>query len=374
MADIAPLIRRPVMPNSQEMYREIGVRSFAKGIFHKPPISGLDLGDKRVFSVEPGDLVFNIVFAWEGAVALATNAERGMIGSHRFLTCVVNDDIADSRYLFWWFSHGKGIDQLLRASPGGAGRNRTLGVDRLGAIMVPLPSRDEQRQIVARLETVSTRLTQIQAFREQQQADLKGLLLGAFNRVASGAPKVPLRQVAPLIRRPVALSFETAYAELGVRSFFKGTFHKPSLSALELGAKRIFWIEQGDLIFSNVFAWEGAIAIAKPEDTGRVGSPRFMTCVPLPALTEARFLLQHFQTEEGIAQILEASPGGAGRNRTLGLDALANIEVPVPGIQQQRWFAELHRKVENLLTVQGSIDPLYNAMVPSVLERSFEAA
>ena len=374
MTDIAPLVRRPVMPNSQEMYREIGVRSFAKGIFHKPPISGLDLGDKRVFSVEPGDLVFNIVFAWEGAVALATNAERGMIGSHRFLTCVVNDDIADSRYLFWWFSHGKGIDQLLRASPGGAGRNRTLGVDRLGAIMVPLPSRDEQRQIVARLETVSTRLTQIQAFREQQQADLKGLLLGAFNRVASGAPKVPLRQVAPLIRRPVTLSFETAYAELGVRSFFKGTFHKPSLSALELGAKRIFWIEQGDLIFSNVFAWEGAIAIAKPEDTGRVGSHRFMTCVPLPALAEARFLLQHFQTEEGIAQILEASPGGAGRNRTLGLDALANIQVPIPGVQQQRWFAELHRKVENLLAVQASIDPLYNAMVPSVLERSFEAA
>jgi type I restriction enzyme S subunit len=240
--------------------------------------------------------------------------------------------------------------------------------------MVPLPSRDEQRRIVARLDTVSMRLTQIQALREQQKADLKGLLLGAFKRVASGAPKVPLRQVAPLIRRPVTLSFETAYAELGVRSFFKGTFHKPSLSALELGAKRIFWIEQGDLIFSNVFAWEGAIAIAKPEDTGRVGSHRFMTCVPLPELAEARFLLQHFQTEEGIAQILEASPGGAGRNRTLGLDALANIEVPQPGIQQQRWFAEFHRKVENLLAVQGSVDPLYKAMVPSVLERSFEAA
>jgi hypothetical protein len=44
-------------------------------------------------------------------------------------------------------------------------------------------------------------------------------------------------------------SFDASYPELGIRSFFKGTFHKPHLSALEIGSKRVFWIEPGDLLF-----------------------------------------------------------------------------------------------------------------------------
>jgi DNA-binding XRE family transcriptional regulator len=45
-----------------------------------------------VLDVEPHELLMpppggngDIVFAWEGAVAVATEAEHGMIGSHRFL-------------------------------------------------------------------------------------------------------------------------------------------------------------------------------------------------------------------------------------------------------------------------------------------------
>jgi type I restriction enzyme S subunit len=85
-------------------------------------------------------------------------------------------------------------------------------------------------------------------------------------------------------------------------------------------------------------------------------------------------LLQYyFQTEEGFSRIQEASPGGALRNRTLGLKALENIEVPVPPIKSQRWFAQLHRKVENLISAQQSVAPFYDAMVPAVLERASNA-
>jgi type I restriction enzyme, S subunit len=371
MAEVAPLMRRPIRVSPDEIYREIGIRSFARGVFHKAPLSGIELGTKRVFAIEPGDLLFNIVFAWEGAVALAGDAERGIIGSHRFLTCVVNKELADSRYIFWWFSRGEGRDQLLRASPGGAGRNRTLGVEKLAAIMVPLPVLGEQQRMVTQVEAISRRVAEVQELRTKQREEATHILLSAFDRISSDAPRAPMRKVAPLVRRPIDPRFDTEYPELGVRSFFKGTFHKPTLSALELGSKRIFRIEPGDLIFSNVFAWEGAIAIAAPEDANRVGSHRFITCVPEPECADARFLLQYFQTEEGVAKVQKASPGGAGRNRTLGLEALANIEVPVPPISDQHWFAELHRKVQNLGLEQDNAEPLYEAIVPALLERSF---
>src|SRR5215212_2117146 len=75
-------VRRPVRVDLDAEYREIGIRSWGRGIFHKDPLTGAQLDDKSVFDIKPGDLVLNIVFAWEGAVAVASENEIGMIASH----------------------------------------------------------------------------------------------------------------------------------------------------------------------------------------------------------------------------------------------------------------------------------------------------
>ncbi len=175
MGDIAPLVRRPVEALANETYREIGIRSFGKGIFHKPPTTGLEIGSKRVFAIEPGDLLFNIVFAWEGAVAVAADTERGMIGSHRFLTCVVDRQRADAKFLSYWFQRGEGRSALQQASPGGAGRNRTLGVEKLAELAIPLPPVDEQRRIVARIETLAAKVKEARGLRANASAQIEAL-------------------------------------------------------------------------------------------------------------------------------------------------------------------------------------------------------
>jgi type I restriction enzyme S subunit len=153
VGDVLRLERRAVTVNPLGTYQEIGVRSFGKGIFHKEPIGGAEIGTKRIFRIEPGDLVFSNVFAWEGAVALATDAEQGFVGSHRFMTYVALDpDAVDVRYLRYLFTSEMGLELLCKASPGSAGRNRTLAIDRFESIELPLPDIAEQRQIVRRLD------------------------------------------------------------------------------------------------------------------------------------------------------------------------------------------------------------------------------
>jgi type I restriction enzyme S subunit len=159
---------------------------------------------------------------------------------------------------------------------------------------------------------------------------------------------------------------------LGIRSFGKGTFHKPALSGFDLGNKRIFRIEPGDLLFSNVFAWEGAIAVAQPEDAGRVGSHRYMTCVPNPDRAVASFLCFNFLTSEGLDLIRAASPGGAGRNRTLGIQALAEIKVPVPPTHEQQWFDALVSETNTLKRLHAETAAELDALVPSILDRAFK--
>lgn len=85
--------------------------------------------------------------------------------------------------------------------------------------------------------------------------------------------------------------------------------YRPDFPIAVVEAK-LYRIEPGDLVFNNVFAWEGAIAVAQPEDAGRFGSHRFITCVPRTGTATADFLCFYFLTPEGLEQIGEASPGG----------------------------------------------------------------
>ena len=178
-------------------------------------------------------------------------------------------------------------------------------------------------------------------------------------------------EIAPLVRRVVEIDLEGNYPELGIRSFGKGTFHKPSLNGIEVGTKRLFTIEKDDLLFNIVFAWEGAVAVAKPEDHGRVGSHRFLTCVPDPARATATFLRYFFLTPEGILKLGEASPGGAGRNRTLGLKALEAITVPVPSLDNQQWFDRLQTKAAAVRAAHFAAEQEAQKLLPALLDRAF---
>jgi type I restriction enzyme S subunit len=236
---------------------------------------------------------------------------------------------------------------------------------------IPLPPLAEQRRVVARIEGLVAQIHEIKNIRTEEETELRQMLLGAFGSIAKNAPRVAMRQAAPLVRRPPNIEPSELYGELGIRSFGKGTFHKPALSGFDLGSKRIFRIEKGDLLFSNVFAWEGAIAVAKSEDDGRFGSHRFMSCVPKPDIATADFLRFYFLTNDGIELIRAASPGGAGRNRTLGIEALAHIEVPVPSIEKQRWFDALQAEVDALKRIQADTAAELDVLLPAILDRAF---
>ncbi len=371
MREIAPLVRRPVETAPDQLYPEVGIRSFGRGVFHKEPKTGMELGEKRLFEWKSGDLLFNIVFAWEGAVAVASDQEDGKVGSHRFLTCVVDPKLAEAKYLFWWFTHDQGREQLLKASPGGAGRNRTLGVEKLAAIEVPLPSLDEQRRIVRRLDTVAALVAERRRVIECAERETQALLLKAFQRAIDGAPLRPMSEVAPLVRRLVEIEAETDYTEIGVRSFYNGIFHRRTMPGSEFSWQDLFWIKKGDLVFSNLMAWEKAIAVAAPDDEGTVGNHRMLTCEVNPDVATPGFLMAYFRTFEGFSSVVGHSPGTIARNKTLSSKKLPTIEVPIPALETQRWFDELETKAREARAIRARSAEDVEALIPAMLHEIF---
>lgn len=153
ISDCLEKMDSPVDVEPNTLYTQIGIRSHGMGLFYKEPISGKELGNKAVFWIIPNCFILNIVFAWEQAIGKTTEKERGMIGSHRFPMYHPINDAVDIDYLLYYFMTKRGTDILEAASPGGAGRNRTLGQDRFMKSKILLPSIGEQKKIAEILST-----------------------------------------------------------------------------------------------------------------------------------------------------------------------------------------------------------------------------
>ena len=182
MSDVLEPISIPVDLKSGIDYREIGIRSHGKGIFHKEITDAETIGNKRVFKVIPNALIFNIVFAWEQAVAKTSEEDKGFIASHRFPQYIPKDNLSDIDYLLYLFMSPKGKYLLNLASPGGAGRNKTLGKKAFDDLELKLPTNIEQQKIVKILSTwdkaISTTERLIDNSTQQKRALMQQLLTG----------------------------------------------------------------------------------------------------------------------------------------------------------------------------------------------------
>lgn len=211
VANILEKVSNPVNVNPEMVYHEIGIRSHGKGIFYKEPIFGQELGNKRVFYVEPDCFVVNIVFAWEQAIAKTTTDEKGKIASHRFPMFKPRKDLCDIDYILYLFKSRKGKYLLELASPGGAGRNKTLGQSEFSKLELILPPIEEQKKIAKILFTwekaIGTTEQLLANSQKQKKALMQQLLTGKKRLLDSNG---------------VRFSGEWVHGRLGELCTFKG--------------------------------------------------------------------------------------------------------------------------------------------------------
>lgn len=175
-------ISNPVDVIADQQYTQIGIRSHGKGIFHKDSIDGKGLGNKRVFWVEPNALVVNIVFAWERAIAVTSEAEKGMIASHRFPMYLPKNNLSNVNFLRYLFVTNRGQSYLELASPGGAGRNKTLGQSNFAELNIDLPAVEEQTKIAFFLSVVDKKISQLTQKNELLSQYKQGMMQKLFSQ------------------------------------------------------------------------------------------------------------------------------------------------------------------------------------------------
>lgn len=354
-------------PAADAEYKEITIRLWGKGVIERGRISGAAVNGRR-FIARKDQFIASRIDARNGAMGVVPEFLDGALVTNDFPLFEVNQELLQPLYMGWLCRTPAFVDLCARASEGTTNRVR-LKEDEFLQLEIQIPDASEQKKIVTRIETVQQQLHEAEKLRSSIDRDIASLLAVRFQETLTQAKWLPMREVAPIVRRDVIVAQASSYAELGIRSFGKGTFHKPTLSGLELGDKRVYRIEPGDLLFSNVFAWEGAVAVAKPDDIDRVGSHRFISCVPHDGLTTAEYLRYYFLTNEGMTKIQDASPGGAGRNRTLGLAKLMDISVPLPSEDTRNAFVALQQLLHDLKLVRNKQAVESESTIPALVNR-----
>ncbi len=189
----------------------------------------------------------------------------------------------------------------------------------------------------------------------------------------SDKPEIlPLDKLMTLERRPVKVSPDSEYREIGIYSYGKGIFHKPARTGFEVGEKDLYMVKESDLILQITFAWEGAVAMAGREEDGMFASVRFPTFRVNEAICDARYLLMYLKTSEGIFQLGKISPGSAGRNKVLSLKRIGEVMIPVIPLNSQRWLMdEIDSPIKELRRLQAATQKELDALMPSILARAF---
>lgn len=183
--------KRPVEVQQDSDYQEIGLRSWGRGIFHKDSVKGALLEEKSIYRIEPGDFVLNIVFAWEGAVAIASEQERGMVGSHRFPTFLVSEEV-DPEYLLMVLQIEQGRWLMEVNSPGAAGRNKTIRLNQFLDEEIPLPPLNIQRELVCNVREEEKRLATLKSRLDEAINRLKELRAVLVSAAVTG--KIDVRE------------------------------------------------------------------------------------------------------------------------------------------------------------------------------------
>lgn len=141
------------IPMPKTGYTRVGLYCHAKGTFQEYIPEGKGLDVDVMYLVHKDNLIVNITFAWEHAIAITKPEDEGKIVSHRFPTYKFNEGHLPEFYRYLILN--KRMEYyLMVASPGGAGRNRVLNKTEFLKIPVNVPETKEQKKIANAISSI----------------------------------------------------------------------------------------------------------------------------------------------------------------------------------------------------------------------------
>ena len=180
IGDFAKLALSPVTVDANENYPNIGIYSFAKGLFEKPPIQGSRTSAKTLYKIRNGQFIYSRLFAFEGGYALVPPEFDGYYVSNEFPTFDIDLEKATSKFLITLFLTEQDWQELAMSSKGVGDRRLRIQPEKILHRKIWLPPLREQERIEKMFDAYQALKDKHAAIREANQALIPATLERVF--------------------------------------------------------------------------------------------------------------------------------------------------------------------------------------------------
>jgi type I restriction enzyme S subunit len=331
-------------------YQTVGVLSYGKGLFERPPVTGAQTSYKSYFRIRTDQFVYSKLFAWEGAVAVVPPSLDGRFVSQEFPTFDIDAQSALPQYLTLLCGWEPLWARLRQGEAGMGGRRKRVHPTHVESVRVPLPTIQDQRRIVDLIAAFDRCINAAEAVVQQAYAAAAGLV---DDIVLATKERLSLGKLAVVT---------------GGKRLPKGTpwaAHPTDHRYIRVTDLREGRIEEGDLVFVPDDVWpQISRYIVKSGDivVSIVGTIGEVAEVP-PSLDGANltenaarlrvsdtvhppFLAAFLRSSKGQAEIARLTVGTT--QKKLALFRIEQIEVPIPPVKAQIDIAAIYADLATL--------------------------
>lgn len=377
----------PVDPT--KAYPMTGVYSFGRGLIDRKPLDGSNTTYRFLHRLHKDQYVLSQVKGWEGAVARVTEAFEGRHLSPHFPTFRANSDKLEISYLEWYCKQPKVWEALRRKSHGIGARREVVPPEKFLSLEIPLPPLDEQRRIVARIETLAAKVEQAQRLRQKSVGEVDAILMVARRKLIGDPSQenwVPLSKFVKTIengkspdceKRPASRD-EWGVLKVGAVSF--GYFNPQQNKALPAIMKPNleYQVCVGDFLMNRANTRElvGACAIVEKTPPNLLLSDKiFRFIFREDEHIDHRYLNQVLKSPALRTQIEQKATGTSPTMKNVSKEKVLQLKIPNPPLSEQHrivaYLDNLQAKVEEVKQHQAATAARLEALLPSILDRAF---
>lgn len=262
LAELLTLRRERIGIERGKTYRQITVRLWGKGLALRGVADGSEIKAETQVAVKAGDFLISKIDARHGAFGLVPDELHDAVVSNDFPCFAVNEAVVLPQFLGWYSRTDGFVAMCRRASAGSTNRVR-LKEKQFLELEIPLPSLDEQRAIVQRLDAVQAKVKAALSLENAIQVDLQRLLVSMAHRpdltepdkIKLGWKEDEFGGFLTEAAEPYQVHPEKQYPNLGIYSYARGVFKKSAIEGAQTSARTLFKIRKNQFIYSRLFAF-----------------------------------------------------------------------------------------------------------------------
>jgi type I restriction enzyme S subunit len=373
--------------NDLESYKRCRVQLHAQGIILRDIARGAEIKTKKQQVCRTGEFLVAEIDAKVGGFGIVPPELDGAIVSSHYFLFGIDETKLDRRFLDFFIRTPGFRDQVTAQ---GSTNYAAIRPNEVLGYRLPLPSLEEQRRIVARIEELAAKIEEARRLRKQTLEEAEKLIAAEENRVwpkegIDGAPS--LEEVTTYLSRG-------RHSEQGESNHFliktqhvqMGKYVKTRMTLAPQVAAKVSpeaMARKDDLLIAcSAAGCLGRVARFTDSDVTASTDTHVAIARANAEIIAPEYLYAYLRGAQGQVQLRSRERGDWMREKVgfrlteLNLADLKRVPVPLPPISEQRRIVEyldnLQSKMDVLKRLQAETAAELDALLPSILDKAFK--